>query len=146
MHRGDLPMMMRDNDRFGMAHGIETHVPFLDHGLVELSIALGDHHKYAPGTTKLLLRRALSDLLPEPVIAHSGKGSYSELEAAWIRGGAGKIGRLAMEKCAGWGDVFDRDGAAEICGDIARVDKASVLLLWRVIAFAAWAERFGVTL
>ena len=61
----NLAMLLHWEDRNSMAHGIEARVPFLDHRLVEFSIALGDRHKIVGGDTKRVLRRAMDGILPD---------------------------------------------------------------------------------
>ena len=60
----NLAMLLHWEDRNSMAHSIEARVPFLDHRLVEFSIALGDSHKIVGGDTKRVLRRAMDGILP----------------------------------------------------------------------------------
>jgi len=53
------------NDRMTMANSIEGRVPFLDHRLVEYSTTLPAKYKLG-STTKLVLRKAAKDLIPNP--------------------------------------------------------------------------------
>src|SRR5262249_4516641 len=81
-----LPMLLHYEDRSSMAHGIEARVPFLDHRLVEFSVALGDHHKMLGGETKRVLRRAMSDLLPAMVRDRTDKIGFATPEESWLKG------------------------------------------------------------
>ena len=62
-----LPELLRYEDRNTMDHSLEGRVPFLDHRLVELLYGLPATELYNEGSTKLVLRRALTDLLPPEV-------------------------------------------------------------------------------
>src|SRR5690349_11437121 len=62
-----LPELLRYEDRNTMGHSLEGRVPFLDHRLVELLYGLPATELYEGGRTKLVLRRALADLLPPEV-------------------------------------------------------------------------------
>jgi asparagine synthase (glutamine-hydrolysing) len=147
IYQGDLPMMMRHNDRIGMAHGVETRVPFLDHRLVDLCVGLGNRYKYVRGQTKVLLRHALGDLIPQPVLRSSFKGSYSELEASWLRGPAAPQLAAAAEAVAReWPGIFAAEGVRSLAQDPPRADKETLMLLWRILCFGAWARRFAVGL
>ncbi|KAB2952592.1 asparagine synthase (glutamine-hydrolyzing) [Heliorestis acidaminivorans] len=55
-------------DRMSMATGLEVRVPFCDHRLVEYAWNIPWHMKAHNGREKGLLRRALTNLLPEDVI------------------------------------------------------------------------------
>ena len=59
-------VLLRDTDQMSMAHGLEVRVPFLDHNLVDLILAINDKNKY-PKTTKKLLIDSLQGLLPKYV-------------------------------------------------------------------------------
>ena len=73
-------------DRASMAHGIEVRMPFMDWRLVTYVFALGDASRNGGGFTKLLLRRAMRNIVPD----WSGSGrTSSALSRPWI------IGRVA---------------------------------------------------
>src|SRR5262249_28086968 len=63
----NLEMLLHWEDRMRMAHGIEARVPFLDHRLVEFSIAISNRHKIVGADTKRVLREAMRGILPEKV-------------------------------------------------------------------------------
>lgn len=50
-----------------MVLGIEGRAPLLDHRLVELIFSLPFNEKIRVGWTKSLLRRAMKNILPEPI-------------------------------------------------------------------------------
>lgn len=60
-------VLLRDTDQMSMAHALEVRVPFLDHKLVELLLAVNDTQKY-PHTPKQLLTESLGKLLPREII------------------------------------------------------------------------------
>jgi asparagine synthase (glutamine-hydrolysing) len=72
-------------DRSSMAHALETRSPFLDTALVEYAARLPDRYKRRGTTTKWILRRAFSDLLP-PEINARGKMGFGIPLGAWFRG------------------------------------------------------------
>jgi asparagine synthase (glutamine-hydrolysing) len=147
MLSGDLPMMMRHNDRIGAAHGIETHVPFLDHRVVDFNIALGGRYKLEGNRTKYLLRRAVAGLVPHQVLDHPYKGSYSALEAGWLCGdGRDSLAAGVMDTAHQWPQLFSAAALSALCDNVAGADKESLMLLWRIACFGVWARRFGVSL
>lgn len=142
---GDLPMMMRHNDRIGMAYGIETHVPFLSHRLVEFCIRLGRKFKIVRGETKYLLRHA--GLAPQIVRDQRGKGSYSELEATWLRGECWRRLVKEVKRTAGeWPQLFQAEAARKLSETTPELEKDTLMFLWRIAAFGVWARRFNVGL
>ena len=54
-------------DRCSMAHGLELRSPFLDTAVMELAASLPDRLKLRTGATKVILRRAFRDLLPDEI-------------------------------------------------------------------------------
>jgi len=148
MLHGDLPMMMRHNDRIGAAHGIQTHVPYMDHRLVEFSIALGDKHKLSDDETKLLLRRAFADMLPQSLLDHRGKGSYASLEVNWLtREDCNAALREAVQRTVHeWPQLFSAGGVEQIFSQSQAHEKERLMLLWRIACFGSWARCFTVSM
>jgi asparagine synthase (glutamine-hydrolysing) len=68
-----------------MAHGLEGRSPFLDHEVMEFCASLPTDLKIRGLTTKYLLKRAVRNLLPAPVIARSKQGFGAPIDH-WFRG------------------------------------------------------------
>lgn len=64
-----LPCLLDRADRLSMGVGLEVRVPFLDHRLVEYVFNVPWSMKTFDGREKSLLRAAVADLLPAPVLA-----------------------------------------------------------------------------
>ncbi|GAA1192830.1 asparagine synthase (glutamine-hydrolyzing) [Kitasatospora gansuensis] len=64
-----LPCLLDRADRLSMGCGLEVRVPFLDHRLVEYVFNAPWEFKTFDGREKSLLRAAVADLLPAPVLA-----------------------------------------------------------------------------
>jgi asparagine synthase (glutamine-hydrolysing) len=71
-------------DRMSMAHALETRSPFLDTALVEFGASLPDDLRMRLGRGKVLLRRAMKGLLPEPILRR-GKRGFGPPLGAWFR-------------------------------------------------------------
>ena len=69
----DIPYVLRMEDRNSMAHGIEARVPFLDHCFVEQVFSYDYAEFMRDGVNKSMLRRAMTDVLPEEVIGRRDK-------------------------------------------------------------------------
>ncbi|GAC1536983.1 MAG: asparagine synthase (glutamine-hydrolyzing) [Myxococcales bacterium] len=72
-------------DRASMAASLELRAPFLDTAVVELAASLPFRHKLSALQTKVVLRRAVRDLVPEEILRRPKKG-FGIPVAAWIRG------------------------------------------------------------
>ncbi len=69
----NLPAILYHQDRFSMAHGVESRAPYLDHRIVELCFRLPAGYKVAGGERKRLLRHAARGLVPDMVLARTDK-------------------------------------------------------------------------
>jgi len=63
-----LHELLMKQDQMSMAASIESRVPFLDHKLVEFSVALPDQMKLHRWTTKYVLREAMKGILPQAIL------------------------------------------------------------------------------
>ena len=61
-------------DRFSMANSVEARVPFLDPALVEYVYRLPFDWKLRDGQTKLVLREAIADIVPDWVLSRPKQG------------------------------------------------------------------------
>jgi asparagine synthase (glutamine-hydrolysing) len=85
----DIKMYLPDDilvkvDRMSMANSLEARVPFLDHEFVEFSAAIPSDLKLHGLTTKYILKRAMSRLLPKEII-HRKKQGFSIPMKNWLR-------------------------------------------------------------
>jgi asparagine synthase (glutamine-hydrolysing) len=72
-------------DRFAAAFGLEPRYPFLDRRLVDFALGLPDDQLRGE-QTKLVLRRAMAGVLPEPVRTRAGKAEFSAVVDNELRG------------------------------------------------------------
>ena len=72
-------------DRTTMASSLEARAPFLDRALLEFVAGLPDRDKLDGRTTKVILREAFADLVPERVMRAGKKGFGVPLDG-WFRG------------------------------------------------------------
>jgi asparagine synthase (glutamine-hydrolysing) len=79
-----MSALLRYEDRNSMAFGIESRVPFLDVNLVELAVRLPDRLRVGDGTTKVVLRRSMTNRLPAPVRDRRDKLGFAAPEAVWL--------------------------------------------------------------
>jgi len=69
-----MPGLLDRKDRMSMATGLEVRVPFCDHRLVEYVFNTPWSMKSFDGREKSLLREAVRDLLPDPVLERRKSG------------------------------------------------------------------------
>ncbi len=83
---GPLPQYLRVEDRNSMAHGIESHVPFLDHVLVEHALTLPVGALMSEGWNKRILREAMRGRIPDSVCNRAAKLGFPIAARDWFRG------------------------------------------------------------
>ncbi|MFO0594766.1 MAG: asparagine synthase (glutamine-hydrolyzing) [Myxococcaceae bacterium] len=71
-------------DRASMAASLETRAPFLDTALMDFASTLGGPFKLHGTTFKWILKQALGDLIPEPILTRKKMGFGVPL-GAWFR-------------------------------------------------------------
>jgi asparagine synthase (glutamine-hydrolysing) len=133
-----LPELLRYEDRNTMAHSLEGRVPFLDHRLVEMLYGLPATELYQNGTTKLVLRRALADLLPTEVRDRRDKLGFVTPQQRFMSGALGLLAREVLDS-----PVTRSRALIDVDEALRRVDDPNAgFELWRCVSVEAWARRF----
>ena len=141
--RRQLPELLRYEDRNSMVHSIEARVPLLDHRLVELLFSLDPRDLIQRGQTKVVLRRAFADILPQAVRDRHDKIGFAAPQARWLRG---ELGDFAQEVFAS--PAFDQRGLIDADAARARLeqhrrgDVAAGFEVWRALNVELWAATF----
>ena len=84
--RETAPCCLRAEDRQTQAFGLENHVPFFDHRLVELMFRVPGTMKIRQGVTKILLRQATQGILPEETRTRVKKTGWNAPAHLWFSG------------------------------------------------------------
>jgi asparagine synthase (glutamine-hydrolysing) len=145
-HSSNLQMLLHWEDRNSMAHSIEARVPFLDHPLVEFSLALGGDHKIVGGDTKRVLRRAMTGVLPESVRQRRDKLGFATPEQRWFRGPLrGMIVEGTEATLKRYPELFSAAGVRALRDDMLEGRRTLDFTLWRIANLSLWGDRFAVT-
>ena len=81
----NLPALLHYEDRNAMAFSIESRVPYLDIHVVEYIAALPLSQKIRNGVTKVVLRNATKDLIPESIRCRMDKMGFVTPEEVWMK-------------------------------------------------------------
>ncbi|HEX5179666.1 MAG TPA: asparagine synthase (glutamine-hydrolyzing) [Gemmatimonadaceae bacterium] len=134
-----LPVLLRYEDRNSMAWSIESRVPFLDYRLVEFLAGLPDEMKLHRGVTKVVLRRAVADVLPPTVRDRRDKMGFVTPERTWLseipREWTREQLRVAID-CSP--NVLHADAALKEVEDILAGRAPFSFLPWRFICLGRW--------
>ncbi|HJT21054.1 MAG TPA: asparagine synthase-related protein, partial [Nitrospira sp.] len=80
-----LVELLMKQDQMSMAASLESRVPYLDHRLVEQAMTIPGTQRMRRWETKVVLRRALRDLVPQPILTRSKMG-FPVPFGSWVRG------------------------------------------------------------
>lgn len=79
-----IPRFLLHSDRMGLAHGVEGRVPLLDDGVIRAAFAIPPAQRVGPTGLKASLRRAVADVLPEPVLERRWKLGFHAPVAVYV--------------------------------------------------------------
>ncbi|MFJ8360422.1 asparagine synthase (glutamine-hydrolyzing) [Streptomyces sp. NPDC093984] len=123
-------------DRFSMAHSVEARVPFLDPELVEYAYRLPVRHKLDGDRTKVVLRRALSDIVPGRVMNRAKQGFGAPI-AHWLRGPMGDA-LVDLLTAPAMRDYFRTETVADMVAEHRMGRGRHAWFLWPILNFAVW--------
>jgi asparagine synthase (glutamine-hydrolysing) len=140
--RESLPLILHYEDRNSMAFSIEQRTPFLDYRLVEFLFGLSNKQKIDGGISKVILRKALKDILPRMIINRYSKLGFAVPQANWIKEMGDYIkdilGSIDFQQRVYW----DSAKVRILCSDQLNNNTEISPFLWRVIACEIWHKVF----
>jgi len=139
-----VPKQLKWADRDSMKSSVESRVPFLDHRVVELSIALKPQLKINAGTTKQVLRQSMNGILPDEIVNRQDKMGFVTPEQHWMQNESpAKFKKLlgdSIEKSRGLLSSEDYELACRVIDSSLPFSRVP----WRAICFGAWMDSFNV--
>lgn len=140
--RSRLPeLLLMRVDKVGMAHGIETRVPFLDHRLVEYAMTIPQSLKIKNGVPKYILKKAVEGLLPNDIIYRPKQGFNAPMQE-WFRGPLEQYARdrIFNSPLTKQG-IFNYDFVRQLMDDHHNGMKNGQSV-WTFLNFTLWWERW----
>lgn len=130
-------------DRASMANSLEVRVPLLNVELMEFAQALPFGYKLRGLTTKYLLRKSVSDLLP-PRILKRGKKGFNMPVAKWLTGPLKSLtdDLFAEDRLRAQG-LFNPSYVRSLLQEHARRRRDNRKVLWTLLVFQLWYERWA---
>jgi asparagine synthase (glutamine-hydrolysing) len=141
-----VPMLLHWEDRDSMAHSVESRLPFLDYRLAEFVMGLPDEFKLADATTKQVLRHGLKGMLPERIRTRMDKMGFVTPEEVWVREDAPERFGAELRRAIDASRGVIRPSAIERLEAVIGGREKFSFLVWRMISFGRWMERFAVRL
>jgi asparagine synthase (glutamine-hydrolysing) len=141
-----VPMLLHWEDRNSMAHSTESRLPFLDFRLAEFLMGLPPDMKLSEATTKRVLREAMTGILPDSVRTRMDKMGFVTPEEFWVRNEAPDLFRAELRKSIEASHGIINAKALDYLDRVIAGTERFSFLLWRMISFGRWMERFQVGL
>lgn len=146
IYKSSLPALLHYEDRNSMTYSIESRVPFLDHRIVEFVVACESSEKIKNSVSKLILRKAMENILPQSILERKDKMGFVTPEVMWIRENKSifreyfDIGCEKLEKLK----LLDRSLALSWFDNVIEADKEFDFTIWRIICIGKWMDIFKV--
>ncbi|GDY31052.1 asparagine synthetase B [Gandjariella thermophila] len=143
-----LPMLLDRDDRLSMASGLEVRVPFCDHRLVEYLYNVPWSMKTFDGREKSLLRAAVADKLPQPVLQRPKSPWPVTQDPAYTHVLHRELSALLARLDAPVLQLIDVDGARRAAGDTSDVAYTwhSRMNIELVLQLDLWLRHYEVEL
>ncbi len=142
----NLPMLLHWEDRSSMAHSVEARVPFLDYRVAEYVLGLPSDYKISAAVTKRVLREAMRGVLPEAIRNRTDKIGFATAEELWLRERASQKFLSGIDRTIAVTGGIVREPIRELTRDMIDGKTAFGFLVWRIISFGDWVERFSVSM
>jgi asparagine synthase (glutamine-hydrolysing) len=159
-----LPGLLLVGDKLSMANGLEERFPFLDNDLVEFAQKIPVKHKLANlhnlkninendfrnkrnlyaehSDGKNVLRKAMSDLIPESVLNRKKQG-FSSPEESWYRGeNAQFVKDFLLNRKNSSTQFINRKFIENVIDEHINKNINHRLLIWTLLNFEMWCKIF----
>ena len=128
-------------DRMSMAHALEARSPFLDTALVEFGAALPDRLRMRFGKGKLLLRRAMREILPPQILAR-GKMGFGAPLGAWFRSDLqGFVRERLLDATSPVYEYLRRDAVEAVIARHATARADLSAQIWALLTLESWLRQ-----
>jgi asparagine synthase (glutamine-hydrolysing) len=129
-------------DRMTMACSLEARPPLLDHRLVEAVFALPSRFKLDGGVQKLIMKKAVRDLVPNAILTRRKRGFGVPIRA-WFRGPLrdAVIDVLDDSRTRARG-LFEPRTVRALIDEHLRGRRDQSVRLWGLLVFELWCRRF----
>ncbi len=145
--RETAPCCLRAEDRQTQAFGLENHVPFFDHRLIEFMFRVPGTMKIKDGVTKALLRLSMQGILPEETRTRVKKTGWNAPAHLWFSGeGKAQLYDLIESQAFQERGIYDVAQVRRILEEHANIVAGSVprenhmMFLWQLVNLELWLQ------
>jgi asparagine synthase (glutamine-hydrolysing) len=142
---GNVRIILSYADKSAMAHTVEARVPYFDRRLVEFAFREPDTHKVGAGERKRLLRDVARRFVVPEITERRDRMGFGVPESRFLRSGLWPVvEEMALDGWLAGSSLVDRKPLRRFVEDFGTAKHDDYRAIWRLYAFATWAERFGV--
>jgi asparagine synthase (glutamine-hydrolysing) len=135
-----LPGLFHQDDRMSMAASLESRVPLADPRMVIFALHTRFDLKFRAGASKWVLRKAVSDVLPESILTRRKVGFDTPAEG-WMREQhAGFVRDLLLSQHSKNRGMWNLRGIEALLGNPNAPDWFDIV--WKLVCLEAWARIF----
>lgn len=128
-------------DRCSMAHALEVRSPLLDRVLMEYVFTLPDPMKLRWGQTKVILRKAFADLVPQEILRRGKMGFGVPLRAWFTTELRDYIRDMLLAPDARLREYLDQGYVRRLCEAHASGRADHSHRLWTLLTFEVWLRQ-----
>lgn len=134
-----LPALLQVEDRMGMAHGLESRVPLLDHPLVEFVATIPADVKFKEGQAKHLLKDTFRNEIPRPILERRDKMGFPVPLKEWMNGDVhGFVRDTFSSQAARARGYVNNERALDGLKDMGAFSRK----LWGLLSLELWHQQF----
>jgi asparagine synthase (glutamine-hydrolysing) len=143
--RETAPCCLRAEDRHTQAFGLNNHVPFFDHRLVEFMFRIPGTLKIRDGVTKILLRESMRGILPDATRTRVKKTGWNAPAHLWFSG-EGRVMLQDMVRSRSFRErgIYDVEAVLRVVDEHDRIVASGatrenhMMFLWQVVNLELW--------
>jgi asparagine synthase (glutamine-hydrolysing) len=128
-----------------MRFSLESRVPFLTTGLVDLALSLPESfHVNSSQVSKAVFRAAMRGIVPDVILDRKDKIGFETPDAAWSQ----KMRDYLVEQLQNSisSIISEHIDSAKLLTKIhSRPNDFAKFEIWRLLNFVKWAERYRIT-
>jgi len=121
-------------DQFDVRH------PFLYRPLVEFCLKLPSEWRVTAQSTKVVLRRALADIVPAPILARTGKGGIGARVRWALREERQRIEELLSQSILAEAGIIEARLFKRSLDRLTQRGEGLYVTLWRVLSLETWLQ------
>lgn len=135
---GDI---LQKADRMSMANSLEARVPYLDKKVMELAAKVPVRHRVTPTNTKIALRKAAADCLPE-FTAQKKKLGFPVPIRVWLKQDEYYSLVKEMFESKGAKTYFNTEKLVKLLDEHKAGKKDNSRKIWTVYSFLVWHKQY----